>query len=271
VINPVGIADQEPCFVAYFTLYFDESGKSHTHPATSLTGVCTPNSRIGQFEDAWRGLLRSYGLKSFHMVDAIRPGKPLGNVPSQSWPERFEILKPFADCINKNLEIGILQAWDVSGFTQMSQQNAAGLIGSPTDPYYVSFTRGLLELLDYIQYEDRLCIVCDEDPETAVTCYAHYRAVKDSWKQARKQAVSISFANDFYFPALQAADMVAGLARLEANRQFFGEDYEARELLDYLIAERAKPTMTWKKMFADKEKALSLAESLKSLHSPKWG
>ena len=65
--------------MACFTLFFDESGKSHTHPVTSLTGVCAPTSRIGQFEGAWRALLRHYELKSFHMVDAIRSGKPWVN------------------------------------------------------------------------------------------------------------------------------------------------------------------------------------------------
>jgi hypothetical protein len=178
----------------------------------------------------------------------------LGKLPAQKWSERFDVLKLFADCINQNLEVGLMQAWDVSAFAELSGHNKTGPIGSPTDPF--------LELLDYIRHDDRLNIVCDDDPETALVCYEHYRAIRAAYKKAKKKAISISFADDFYFPALQAADMVAMLARNEARRIFFGEDYESRDLLDYLITERTRPTMTWKKMFADKATAQRLAKSL---------
>jgi hypothetical protein len=252
--------------MAYFSLFFDESGKSHTHPVTSLTGVCTPDSRIHEFDEAWGALLREHGLKVFHMVEAIRPGKAFGKIPEQTLAERIEALKPFADCINKHLEVGIMMAWDVGGFAELSTTTPMGPLGSPTSPYFLCFARGFLEIVDdHLSHEDRLSVICDDDQETAWVCYAHYRAIRNAWKNARKRAISISFANDFYYPALQAADLVALLVRREANHLFYGEPFEEGELFDYLRADRVPPTMLRKKMFADKQKSLDLAESMRAL------
>jgi hypothetical protein len=68
-------------------------------------------------------------------------------------------------------------------------------------------------------------------------------------------AVSFTFADDRYFPALQAADLLAFLTKHEANEKFNGVANIWRQLFDRLVTEPIPPCgiMRWFKMFADEE------------------
>ena len=244
--------------MAIFQAYFDESGKHKDHPVVTFCGVCLSQLKLPEFDDAWNTLLRQYGLRSLHMVKAMTHKKLSPAVPAIDPSERIEAMKPFADCINTKLEYGLIQALDVRGFYALSKGMRAGL-GSPTDPYFVAFQRALVELVNYVPPDDKISIICDFDLETAWDCFRHYNGVRKAHDRVRKQTVSLSFANDEYFPALQAADMIAYLARLEAKRQFYGTPYSYKPLLDYLVDKRpAASTMKWGVMFADEAKMRSI-------------
>lgn len=253
--------------------YFDESGKSGDHPVVTFCGVCGSRSKVAHFTDDWEGLLRHYQLEELHMTRAGNPAIALSNkLPSQSLADRISALKPFADCINK-LEVGLLQAWDVEGFKNLSQRAKRGL-GDPKDPYYTAFARALIELEHYIQDGDYLSLVCDDDAQTAWECYQHYRAIRIVHEPIRKKTVSLAFADSKAFPALQAADMVAWLARREARLKFYGDDFRMHELLEYLIEPQKPGKMQWMELFADKQTIKRLSEanwSLSSDPAPKDG
>jgi hypothetical protein len=130
--------------MAILSAYFDESGKSGDHPVVTFCGVCGSRSRVSHFTDNWEGLLRHYQLEELHMTRAGNPSIALsGKIPSQSLPDRIAALKPFADCINESLEFGLLQAWDVEGFKNLSQK-AKRALGDPKDPYYTAFVMTFL-------------------------------------------------------------------------------------------------------------------------------
>jgi len=240
--------------------YFDESGKQSDHPSISLCAVCASRGRVAKFEDEWTDLLRRYSLTDFHMVKASRCSRKWGNVPKQSLQERIEALKPFADCISENLELGLIQAWDVRGFKAI-HPDALAKIGNPNDPYYVAFARAMLALADYAQADDVLSVVCDHDEETAWNCYRHYRGIRKASDKVRKKTASISLADDKYFLALQAADMVAFLTRLESRAQFYGITNEFIILFNYMVKSRGSTKMQWQKMFADEKLASNLLRS----------
>jgi len=72
--------------------------------------------------------------------------------------------------------------------------------------------------------------------------------------RTRKKTASISFADDKYFPALQAADLMAFLTRHEARAQFYKKGRnEWLSLFDYLVRDRGAGKMRWLKMFADEK------------------
>jgi uncharacterized protein DUF3800 len=58
--------------MAIIHAFFDESGKHKDHPVVTFCGVCAPQSKLQQFDDAWNGLLRHYGLSSLHMAQDLQ-------------------------------------------------------------------------------------------------------------------------------------------------------------------------------------------------------
>src|ERR1700682_2971889 len=192
---PLGFLQSLECepFMAIFHAYFDESGKQGDHPLIALSAVCASYARVQRFEDDWRALLRRYELLDFHMVKASRYSRKWGNIPKQSIQGRIEAIKPFADCVAENLELGLIQAWDVKGFKAIPQV-VLDKIGNPNNPYYTAFMRATLAIADHVQSEDVVSLVCDHDEETAWNCYRHYRGVRKASEKVRKKTASISFA-----------------------------------------------------------------------------
>jgi hypothetical protein len=240
--------------MAFLQVYLDESGKHSDNPLIAICCVCAPSSKIEKFNDDWRALLRQYHLSDFHMVRASKYFRSWGIHPKQTLEDRIEAIKPFADCVADNLELGIIQAWDVKGFKAIPQ-DIIKKIGNTRDPYYIAFVRALLALTDYVQDDDLLTIVCDHDIETAWDSYRHYLGIRKIREDVRKKTVCISFADDKAFPALQAADLMASLARHEAREQFYRIKNEWIILFNYLVRDRGPNKMQWHKMFADETKA----------------
>ena len=246
--------------------YFDESGKMGDHPVVTFTGVCVSQLKHKRFDESWNALLDKCGLKSLHMAEASRLRQNNGPVMRrhQTPDQRIDCLIPFADCINEHLDCGLIQAYDVRGFKSLTPKAKIG-IGSPDDPHYLAFTRGLLEVVNYVHPDDRLSLICDDDEATAWGCYSHYRAVRKASDEIRVKIVALGFANDEYYPALQAADMLAFLSRLEAKRQFYGIKYLWNRLFRHLVSEQPEGRMQWFKMFADEKQLAGLGASLEKL------
>jgi hypothetical protein len=101
----------------------------------------------------------------------------------------------------------------------------------------------------------------DDDRETAWDCYRHYRGIGHADPAIFKRVASLTFADDQYFSAFQAADMVAFLSRLEAKSRFYGDRYDFRRLFNYLTT--SKKHIQWFEMFADEATIRSLSESFK--------
>jgi hypothetical protein len=250
----------------YHQIFCDESGKYHSDPLIAFSGVCSTGDRLRSFDEAWRVLLRSYELDSLHMERVTRLVESHGYrfQKGQTIDERTELLFPFADCINKHLEKGFIQAWDVKGFNNLTW-DAHKLLGGSHDPYFLAFVLGLADIVKRLDEDDRISIICDDDQYTAWDCYLHYRAAGKTETIIQKKAISISFANDKHFPALQAADMVAFLTRYEALEQFQGVANIWRRLYDRLITEPepAYGIMRWFKMYADEQKLVDFANKMK--------
>jgi hypothetical protein len=241
-------------FMTILHCYFDESGKMADHPVVSFSGVCAFQSKLSAFESEWKALLRQYEIPSLHMKDALRLSKKVGSklLRNQSASERVELLLPFTDCINRHLEFGLLHAVEVEGFHALSP-NTKHQLGQVNNAYYLGFMRTTRELLKYVNGDDRISVICDDDRETALGCHAHYRALCAD-AEFKKRMISLTFANDEYFPAIQAADMAAYLARLEAKYRFYGVKYGFSALMQSLTTSRGVGQMVWHSFFVDKTK-----------------
>jgi Protein of unknown function (DUF3800) len=252
----------------YHQVFCDESGKYEQDPLIAFSGVSATANHLAAFDDDWRVLLRSYGLDDLHLARVSRLAEDHGYRfrIGQTIDQRTDLLIPFADCINKHLEVGLIQAWSVQGYNALSF-NARRSLGGSADPYFIAFVRGLAAIVDFIGEDDRIQIICDDDINTAWDCYNHYRALGKADPDIPKKAVAISFANDKHFPALQAADMVAFLARQEANEKFYGKLNTWRRLYDRLTMEPSPPygIMRWFAVYADEAMLVDFANEANAL------
>jgi hypothetical protein len=252
--------------VIYF--YCDESGKHKAQPVINVTGVGVSKDRHEKFDREWEALLRSYEIPELHMSRIADLTQRVGHMmPSnQSIDARMDALLPFADCINQTMEYGLVQAWDVKGYAHLTL-DVKRVLGGANDPYFMAFVRGALEIVDHVGEKDRVVIVCDDDLATAWDTYLHYRAVRDAHPEFRKKTVGITFADSEHFPALQAADMVAFLGRLQARSEFYSVANDWKRLYEYVTTPPSghRGIMRWYRMFADEKQLRALALSMLEL------
>jgi hypothetical protein len=231
--------------------YFDESGKVDK-PVVAFCGFIATASKIQPFEDDWNSILRGYEMGALHMSKAFNANLPLSpKIRKQSFAERIETLKPFADCIRKHFEYGVAIAVDVAAYQGLSK-NSRNSLGGSENPHYLAFMQGIAALLHHVREDDCVSFICDDDAETAWNCYQFYRRIRKISEDARKHFISISFAEDDSFPALQAADLLSSLTRMEARYLFFKTPYDYKELFNYLTA--PQPLFNWGTGFWDKRK-----------------
>jgi hypothetical protein len=95
----------------------------------------------------------------------------------------------------------------------------------------------------------------------------HYRSLGKADYSIQKKTIGVTFANDKHFPALQAADMVAFLAKHEANEQFNQVPNIWRHLFDRLTTEPKPPygIMKWRNMFADEDTLVNFAREAQEM------
>lgn len=261
---------REP-FMAIVYFFSDESGKQKKNRSVTVAGVGVSKTRLEAFEGEWDALLRSYELQELHMnrVSKIHETHGLKLLAGQTLTQRQELLFPFADCIAKYFEIGLMQATDVEGFIRLPME-AKQLIGGPTDPHFMTFSRGLLEIVKYIHPDDKLSVVCDDDLQLAWDTYLHYRALSAVSDDVQTKIAGITFAKSRHFKALQAADMVAFLTRKEAITRFYGDCNEFEPLFYRLVEGRPEGSIIrWFNQFADEKTMLKLAGSLLALKETK--
>jgi Protein of unknown function (DUF3800) len=212
--------------------YFDESGKAD-QPVVAFCGFLTAASKMQAFDDTWNHILRVYQMDYFTAKDAFRENIPMGKFSKHSVAKRIEVLKPFADCIRKHFECGVSAAVQVEGFSALSP-GARKQLGRMSKPHFLAFLQSVVGCIKHVRDHDRISFICDDDEETAWDCYQYYRRARKILPLAQKHFVSIAFADDKHFPALQAADLLSSLVRMHARLRFLGTGYDYEPLFEYL-------------------------------------
>ena len=221
--------------MALLQAYFDESGKRQTHPVISVCGLVAGESAWQRFaDDEWPYLLRKCGMSKFHLNTALDCKKPLGTkVPALGQAARLAAIRQFVMAIQKNVDHGIGVSIDVAAFAAMPAKIQEMLGGRGRDPFYFAVRHLLSELKDYAEGNgDKVGVVLDYDDSEAVRVLQAIRKIRQQRPEIRPLIVSAAVADDAYFNRLQAADLLAGVARAEATRRFHGVDYWYKPLFD---------------------------------------
>ena len=181
-------------FMGILHSFFDESGKFQDHQVVAFCGFGASESQLADFDKQWNNQLRRTGMEALHWVKARRNGQPLSSrVGPQTSKERINELKPFANCVNDYLGLGIATAFEVTGYTSFAPESKK-LLGGSDNPFYVQFLRTVMLLAEFARPEESINMMCDEDEETAWNCYRLYRRVKEFDPKTGRRLAAISFA-----------------------------------------------------------------------------
>jgi hypothetical protein len=215
------------------------------HKVISFCGLCSPLSRVHDFEEEWQGLLHDYELDFLTMKRALRRTRRLSpRIDKQSATERNESLKLFAICIRKHFEVGVAITVDVQAYRGLSSA-AKKKIGGSEDPHYLAFLCGIMAPSKRLRDEDKISLICDDDEGTAWNGYRLYRRVRRVGPYGKDKIIALTFADDRAFLPLQAADFLSSLARLEALKQFHHEYYEYVPLFQNLTQQGSPTGIKW--------------------------
>jgi hypothetical protein len=246
--------------MALFKGFFDESGKFQDKRVVSFCGLVSSVPKIREFEEDWKGLLKYFGLPYLTMKRALRRKIPFSpNVEAKSAEERNKVLQSFTQCIRKHFELGVAITVDVDAYSKWSPE-ARKRVGGSDNPHYFAFLCGLTGAAKHLSSEDRFSLICDDDRQTAMSCYGLYSRVKTIHPELRKKMISITFADDNEVVPLQAADLFASLCRREAARQFHQEYYEY--MSSFTALTKPGSGMYWGVSFYDTERLTKLGKDL---------
>lgn len=229
--------------------FFDASGKHRDHKIVVFAGVAAYNEFFNPFGNEWGRLLYKNGLQLLTAKDAFNARRPLSRKNSRvGINERVEDLLPFIRCVRTHIQVVTGVAVDVRVFRKMPSHFFQTYAH---DPVFLSFARALLRVVDFTPDKDKIVFTCDDDEEIAIPMFRLYRRIKKVWPDARNKLVAISFADDRHLFALQAADLVAGLVRLEAGRALLRVKYDYRRLYEELVKNPdGKTEKLWEVSFA---------------------
>ena len=252
--------------MTFYRSYWDESGKFKDHKVVSFCGVmASPESRDA-FNDAWNAVLKETQLPALHATLALQFHRNVTPALRKGTPEqRCDALKPFVDCILNHMDLGVALSVDVEAYSKWSPE-AKKRVGGSDDPSYFAFLQAMGSVKKLATQEaDLVSMMCDEDEETAQNFYRLYRRGKKVDPELKKKLVSISFSDDELFPALQAADLLAALVRLESLKSFGYHPHSFKSLVSHLMVPRTDQKMKWIAFIATAEELENIGNRLKNL------
>jgi hypothetical protein len=218
--QPIGTT-KESRIMAFLSGYFDESGKHAQQKVVSFCGFLSSAPAWEKFRSEWEWLLRKYRKPYLH----------LSKEKLASTLTEMQMYRDFIRVITDNIEHGFALAVDVAGFKGMPRPVQ---IRMGDDPHYLAFSHVLVNIVKYasVMHDPTVDIICDDDPEKACVTYQMYRRIQQKDSTNRKVFKSIAFADDEYYPQLQAADLFSWASRAEALSRFFGEKYSLRAIYE---------------------------------------
>lgn len=245
--------------------FLDESGDFQGRDVVSIGSVFSPTAHFDNFDLSWEKCLKACGLEYLKASKALNSNKPLSPACNALGPaKRSKALLPFVSCIRKHLETVGGTAIDVAAFKRLGGEKQAIW---HQNPHYLAFVRVALRFIQLTTARDKIMIVCD-DSNRAVEMYHHYRRVKQVYPDARERFMGLSFVDDRFVRAAQAADLVAALVRMQAEREFLNKPYEFENL--YLALGKKQPGFALARFevaFADHAMLLQLYEVLRDAKS----
>jgi hypothetical protein len=263
MISPVFMPKRGVWLMGVFA-YFDDSGKEDDKNVICLGCVAAFQERFDDFHRDWKHLLEANGLAVVSGKDVFNYNKPLSEKnPAFGVEARTAALLPFVLCIRKQLHLISGTVIDIKEWKQVPS-HLKQFVGN--NALFMAFLRSVLFVYGFAS-DAVICLAFDEDNETTEPYYKLYKRVKKILPGADKKLAAITFADDRSLYALQAADLVGGLIRLQYDAVWNGAAFDYRALYDELVKPGQPHERLWELGIpeASKDTLQKLVEDLKKL------
>jgi hypothetical protein len=259
---------QREAWMATFHIYGDESGKMGVNvDRTSFCGYVGHVSQWGIFAQNWTNCRFKWQVPPIHMSRIMSPHtkddawKKVWQGWGNEWEvKRDDMLADFASIVLGSDIICVGAVVDCAHFVTLanSDQDFKKLHRNPIHMAIHQFVMRGLDRTEIVDKSSPVSIVLDDDPEYAMKCYEQLEGLKSTFQRVKERIAAISFVDDHAYPGVQAADMIAYVARdmmvknignpdyiskLYSDLTFHGTHqpkYYNREILDALQAELRK-------------------------------
>jgi hypothetical protein len=230
-------------FSQQVSAFVDESGKSKDHKVIAIGCVAAYTEQLRDFAQEWNRHLVLNGLTELSAKKVLNFRRPISKKNTDTGLDnRIDTLLPFVYCIRKYLQVAMGCVVDVRTFRKLPP-HFFQVVGD--DPSYMAFMRTMLQVTEFASRTDKISLVCDEDEQTALAFYRLYRRLKKVWPGAREKLAAITFADDRFVFALQAADFIAAIIRLEKTARLTKKKYDYKPLFRALIAQPERHERLW--------------------------
>jgi len=201
-----------------FYIYGDDSGKfkNQGDDYTSLCGYVGHISEWARFGLEWNNCRTRWQVPPIHMRE-IMFGKRRWQEVRARWgteweAKRRDMLIDFASIVKDSSLACVGAVVDAAHYRGLPQSEfKEGMPDSVHLAFHMLVMRGI-EKTEITDNCSPVGIVIDDDKDSYQFCYQVLDALKDKFEKVRR-VKSISFANDDFFPGLQASDMIAYEAR----------------------------------------------------------
>jgi hypothetical protein len=211
-------------WVAHIYIYGDESGKFGNSACVSMCGYVGQRDDWQALSDVWVKKLAHLGLPPIHMSQIFSSSpkaawrQVMQAYSTEEWPSvRSGIVDEFARLISEARIYAVGAVVDAEYFRKLPGCEFKEFY---QDPVFLGFYALLFSGVRRISCVDKLGsigFVVDDDPDTASEFYDRLTQVRrmphELCSEIKRRVDAITFARDDAYPGVQAADMLAYVAR----------------------------------------------------------
>jgi len=232
------IAAGQERWLLYFSLFLDESGKTHQKGFAAFCGFVAPSNEWGQFGDVWTSIQLKWDVPALHMsrvmarIDSDKQDEwvAIQKKMGDKWVEwRDVVLNEFADLIGSFNMAAVGAVLDTTAYQAIRKAEPEDFLITHADCNVFLLQHVLMHALDKIERIDKagmLSVLIDDDEEHAFEYYKSYwnlqkmikhpaiqDGIKRRFERIPNRVDQIAFCKDTFHPALQAADMLSYVSR----------------------------------------------------------
>lgn len=216
-------------FTLMIHLFLDDSGKESQpqNPWVCMAGYLAGHESLIQLGERWRSLLIRQGIMEIHMKQLI----PMtGMYANLGWDhaKRDAVVCDFVQAINESKMSGVGVAVETAAWRKQKKQHPHLSWGTVQQFCLERLLGRVVRQLQDAGMEDSLNLVFDTDPEFGTNRFGLFCALMGHDEKARRRLSSITFGHPFYYPGLQAADLLVWETRKELMQKREGHQSTKR-------------------------------------------